>query len=1726
MAVPYTDRYLDDSNEKFTRVLFRPGFAPQSRELIAVQKSLQRQISSIGDHLFKEGSKVIGGAIKHMKGKSLLVESTYNSEEVDLASFIGQRIVEIDAEGRETGASGNVFAVSPETDSDPACLHYLDESVDLRIGEGVSVRVADSSLVANIRVFENPVRICQFARLLNGMFYYDKKFIMVDEQLLVYSKFDDTFSGNVGLRFDRLVITEAEDPSLYDPARGYPNYNAPGAHREMYDAVFTAYTFNQPKSPDFVSLTELQEGEIKTMVEAADLNELGDILAGRTDDAHGDFVVRYFKADLVENIKVPVEKIEPSITSTLVAQVQTAIPHGYNAGDGFVIEAPSEYAGEYNVREILNSTQFTFDLRSEIGITEVNKKIYRTNYFGIQMSPGKAYVKGYQVRFPGTTNLEIAKARTTERQNNAVLTMAYGRYVLVEGLKGMFDVKGKSQVILRDGADAQVGTARVHSITNSGTNRFNVYLFNIAIDTGKDVSAIKKITTTTGPTSGAEATVVGEFNLRASNNRALIVPIVDHEVATLQPNNVATLTYSSIEIMTQASSGNLVTFALTGNSTFVGPRGSDFHDTATYFSNYILVDSANNIVNPTTAEISSDGKTITFGLASASTITMRASVTVKPDVKKKIKATKTYSNVTINSANQKYSFDVVDAYRVKITDANGDITKRFSFDNGQRDDMYDFASITLNSGVVAPEGPCTIVVEYFNHTGEGYFSVDSYTSIPYQDIPSYTFADTSQIVNLRNAVDFRYVRTASGFAASLTPTPDNNLVFDFDYYLARRDIVTITKRGNMRIVSGIPGMNPRYPTPSDEEMTLFRLHVNAYTGDYAEDVFVHRDQNIRYTMRDIGIIKKQVERLEYETSLSLLESSAKAENIVDENGQSRFKTGFLVDDFTGHGLGDTTSDDYRVSVDRQEKLIRPMFKEDAFGVEGFDYNGFIRVGNDSVGYFVMMPSTRGSLVENVIASKAVSVNPYLVTKRIGSLKMNPSSDYWKDTETAPIRNVDLTADLDNQAIGLGTVWNDWETTWTGTNVSSTTTSAVAGTTATTTTTTKSGTSNRTGEEREIQFTSNQESLGSYLIDANVSYFMRALQINYRLEGMRPNTDLYTFVDSERIDELVTSTVPIVSVGSVRVDATGVATGTINIPAGRFRTGERVFTFSDEPNNVSANATTEASFIFAAQGMTLTQQETMVTTAVPQIVTTVVSETKRVTESTSTTVVQQNTSTGRDTGDGGGRGEGHDPLAQAFWVSPDAFPNGVFLRDVTVYARRKPEDTSFPLIIQVRPHVNGYPSSTDVIPFSEVNISNDRVNIPANINDMDSVLNTPTTHVYDVPIYLAPGFWYSIVALADNPDYELYVAEMGQKIIGTETRIYQQPTLGSSFRSQNGNTWTAYQNETVMFGLGICVFEPGREMSFNLQNTLKEEDFRYNVINFRPQVLDFEDTRISYELVTRDSTNSNETTTVIGTRVNTNLPSEKIIRRNMRDVKVNIKAITNDKYTCPFFDIQRSFGVTVQNIVNYFGLVRRNFTIVNTGEGLSEDSTTINVSGGNGSGAILRPVIENGRLVDIDVINQGVGYTSAPTVTVSSLGTTQPQITFSGFETDPSGGNAESRYISKVVTLGDGFEADQANVYLDISSPAGTDVLIYYRSKNESDSESILAKSWRLISNNNKKVSVRDEFIETKFEVDLSYRGQNNALYTNSNSVQVKIVLLAQNSSIVPRCKNFRLITSL
>jgi hypothetical protein len=257
--------------------------------------------------------------------------------------------------------------------------------------------------------------------------------------------------------------------------------------------------------------------------------------------------------------------------------------------------------------------------------------------------------------------------------------------------------------------------------------------------------------------------------------------------------------------------------------------------------------------------------------------------------------------------------------------------------------------------------------------------------------------------------------------------------------------------------------------------------------------------------------------------------------------------------------------------------------------------------------------------------------------------------------------------------------------------------------------------------------------------------------------------------------------------------------------------------------------------------------------------------------------------------------------------------------------------------------------------------------------------------------------------------------------------------------------------------------------------------------------------------------------------NNDLKSERIIRKNTSDAKIGVVAKTFDAYTAPLYEINKCYTMAIANVINNLGLVRRNFLIVNGGTGYTDDSV-VSFTGGNGTGAVYKVKTEGGIIVDLIEVNQGSGYTSAPTVAVS--GGTGAQITFSGVETDPINGNADARYVSKVITLGDDYTTDRADVYLDISAPSGSDIKLYYRSKNNADAESIQLKDWIEITQNNRKTSTTDEFIETKFTVDLGYTADNGAVFSEVNSVQVKAVLLSSNTSIVPKAKNFRSITTI
>ena len=131
-----------------------------------------------------------------------------------------------------------------------------------------------------------------------------------------------------------------------------------------------------------------------------------------------------------------------------------------------------------------------------------------------------------------------------------------------------------------------------------------------------------------------------------------------------------------------------------------------------------------------------------------------------------------------------------------------------------------------------------------------------------------------------------------------------------------------------------------------------------------------------------------------------------------------------------------------------------------------------------------------------------------------------------------------------------------------------------------------------------------------------------------------------------------------------------------------------------------------------------------------------------------------------------------------------------------------KDTALPVQIQIRPMVEGFPSSSKIIPGTIKMLPAGSVNVDTSGPDL-----TATEFVFDEPVFLKGQEDYALVVIADSQDYKIYVAEIDQFQVGsTERRANKQPDLGSLFYSQNGVTWTPSQNEDLSFVIHQAKFK--------------------------------------------------------------------------------------------------------------------------------------------------------------------------------------------------------------------------------------------------------------------------------------------------------------------------------
>ena len=793
-----------------------------------------------------------------------------------------------------------------------------------------------------------------------------------------------------------------------------------------------------------------------------------------------------------------------------------------------------------------------------------------------------------------------------------------------------------------------------------------------------------------------------------------------------------------------------------------------------------------------------------------------------------------------------------------VTEGSIVITNRYLLDTGQRDNFYDISRIVRKSGSEKPLGRLLILHDYMEHGAGECFTVDSYVDVAdqmdFEDIPTYTatkvdpdapaptgeyplydtydfrprvedIAGTNSSADVvdeitGNSFDF-FHRQFDGTGSSTTnfPNPGANIQSDFEYFLPKWVLVHINKEGEFVITEGESDEQPVVPKEPDGMMKLGTLYLPAFTFK-PQEVSVRRQKNQRYTMKDIGRLEDRIDNVEYYTALSLLERDAESFEIQDSNGLNRFKSGFVVDNFAGHKIGDTQHVDYKNSIDFEKKELRAPHQMKGISLIESVTTDAARagVGYQKTGDLITLPYTSVTSTDQPYATRLERITPVLLSNWQGTITLTPSSDEWFETEVAPDLIINVEGNFDTffeaNRSQIGTVWNAWQTQWSG--VVSTVVQNNPGGGRRSVTTTRTDLA-RTGIRTDIVEKIDLESQGTRVISRAVIPYIRSKNVKFVGEGFYPNTQVFAFFDKIAVSEFCTPDAgfstndeSIVQGSAMVTTATGKMSGTFIIPDPKvaentqWQSGELQFRLTSSSTNVtSIDPVTAGQAIYYAKGILETEQESILAIRNAEIRTDSVNETTsrssssvRVTPRPRQDIIPEPDAS-------------PDPLAQTFFVEEIAEDgeDGAFLTSVDLFHGEK--DDSIPVTVEIRNVVNGYPGPK-VLPFGRITKD------VADINTSENAA-TATTYTFPSPVYVQSGHEYCICIITGVPTHKVFIARMGETDIGGTRTVSKQPHTGVLFKGHNNRTWAPSLTEDLKYVLRKAKFTTGTNGVVTLKN---------------------------------------------------------------------------------------------------------------------------------------------------------------------------------------------------------------------------------------------------------------------------------------------------------------------
>ena len=206
-VAPYYDDY--DVTKNYYRILYRPGYAVQARELTQSQTILQNQIDRFGKHIFKEGSLVVPGQfaieldVDYVKINDL--DSSNNT--VVLSEFLGETLTPtsnikayvIDV---ADGAQSN-------TNTKTVYVRYLSgttSNTDLKFFQDNENLVSSNNKGTLVAVSANSVGKGSRFTISEGVFFAKQHFIYFPTQSIILDRYNTSPTCTVGFNLQEKIV--------------------------------------------------------------------------------------------------------------------------------------------------------------------------------------------------------------------------------------------------------------------------------------------------------------------------------------------------------------------------------------------------------------------------------------------------------------------------------------------------------------------------------------------------------------------------------------------------------------------------------------------------------------------------------------------------------------------------------------------------------------------------------------------------------------------------------------------------------------------------------------------------------------------------------------------------------------------------------------------------------------------------------------------------------------------------------------------------------------------------------------------------------------------------------------------------------------------------------------------------------------------------------------------------------------------------------------------------------------------------------------------------------------------------------------------------------------------------------------------------------------------------------------------------------------------------------